>query len=181
MCVNCYDKMLIKYDICRCLLKILAMTEHDQQNLWQSCLKTQCKLNWLSAKKFTKNPKKWARPVSRVFLLSEFSDVPTAWYFSFLCFFETALHRSVYLNWWKALHWKQGNCEWEKVNRIVSGKHCQWETDSLKLDIFAKNQKHPMRKFSSLNFLQQMETSQENVSSLKCFQKHTKFNLLPLF
>ena len=59
MCVNCYDKMLIKYDICRCLLKIWAMTEHDQQNLWQSCLKTQCKLNWLSAKILTENPKKW--------------------------------------------------------------------------------------------------------------------------
>ena len=119
-------------------------------------------------------------PVSRVFSLSEFSNVPTAWYFSFLCFFETALHRSVYLNWWKALHWKQGNCEW-KSEQIVSGKHCQWETDSLKLDIFAKNQKHPMRKFSSLNFLQQMETSQENVSSLKCLQKYTKFTFLPLF
>ena len=51
--------MLIKYDICRCLLKIWAMTEHDQQNLWQSCLKTQCKLNWLWAKNLTENPKKW--------------------------------------------------------------------------------------------------------------------------
>ena len=62
----------IKYDICRCLLTILAMTEHDQQKLWQSYLKTQWKLNWLSAKFFT---------VSRVFLLSEFSDVPAAWFF----------------------------------------------------------------------------------------------------
>ena len=126
------------------------------------------------SKKFDWESKKMI-PVSRVFSLSEFSNVPTAWYFSFLCFFETALHRSVYLNWWKALHWKQGNCEWEKWT------DCQWETDSLKLDIFAKNQKHPMRKFSSLNFLQQMETSQENVSSLKCLQKYTKFTFLPLF
>ena len=51
-----------------------------------------------------------------------------------------------------------------KNEQIVSGKHCQWETDSLKLDIFANNQKHPMRKYSSLIFF----TTDGNISR-KCF------------